>query len=114
MRFFSEAVSGLHKAYPTLLGRETEEGNEEGEKSGTENETEGSYDENEGVQGFHQKWNWVYWIDRVSETQRISWDDAFRKNVVEFLNTIAYIKDKADWEKSEYEKLTRRNRNGLG
>lgn len=31
----------------------------------------------------------------------------FKKNVVEFLNTISYTKDKNDWEKSEIQKRTK-------
>jgi len=38
-------------------------------------------------------------VDAVSETLRISWDEVLAKSAVEFLNILAYRKDKHNWEK---------------
>jgi len=46
-------------------------------------------------------------VDRVSETLRCSWDEVFRKPAVEFLNTLAYRKDKTAWEKEALEQWKR-------
>lgn len=36
----------------------------------------------------------------MSEALRISWDEVLQKSVVEFLNVLAYIKDRNAWRQS--------------
>lgn len=38
-------------------------------------------------------------VDQVSETERISWDDAFRLSIYEFFNVVSYIRWKNDRQK---------------
>lgn len=46
-------------------------------------------------------------MDAVSETLRISWDEVLQKSVVEFLNILAYRKDRTAWEKDSIKKATK-------
>lgn len=43
----------------------------------------------------------------VSETCRCSWDDVWQMSAIEFLNILAYKKDKTEKEKEEIEKWRR-------
>ena len=47
-------------------------------------------------------------MDAVSETLRISWDEVLQKSVVEFLNILAYRKDKGAWERDSIKKLSKK------
>ena len=38
-------------------------------------------------------------VDQVSETERISWDDAFKLPIYEFFNVVSYIRWKNDRQK---------------
>lgn len=48
-------------------------------------------------------------MDLVSETCRCSWDDVWMMSAIEFLNILAYRKDKAEHEKEQIERWKRRN-----
>ena len=48
-------------------------------------------------------------MDAVSETLRISWDEVLAKSVVEFLNILAYRKDKHNWEKESIRRAANKN-----
>ena len=56
---------------------------------------------------FAQKWGWVDNVAQVSNTIHSSWDDVWRMNVVEFLNIMCYIRDKAEKEKEDIERWRR-------
>ncbi len=43
-------------------------------------------------------------MDTVSETQRCSWDEVWRKPMIEALNTFAYAKDRNARREEEMEK----------
>lgn len=46
-------------------------------------------------------------MDRVSETLRCSWDEVLTRPALEFLNILAYRKDKTEWEKAALEQWKR-------
>lgn len=48
-------------------------------------------------------------MDVVSETLRISWDELLQKSVVEFLNILAYRKDKSAWQGDSIKKINKAN-----
>ena len=58
---------------------------------------------------FAERWGWTHAVDQVSETMRIPWPDVYRLEVIEFLTTLCYIRDKRAWEKSEIEKYKIQN-----
>lgn len=48
-------------------------------------------------------------MDLVSETLRCEWDKVWRMSVLEFLNIIAYRKDKAEEDKKQIERWKKTN-----
>lgn len=45
----------------------------------------------------------------MSETMRCEWDKVWKMSAIEFLNVIAYRKDKADEERRQIEKWKKKN-----
>jgi hypothetical protein len=90
-------VGAINSGYPNLFdaGGETYKGpgDEEGEDEG-----------DPAPSGFADRWGWVAHVDGVSETMRQSWNDTFRMPALEFLNVIAYRKDKAEEERRQIER----------
>lgn len=70
----------------------------------TEEAEEGDNGNDSDSQEFTRKWGWISNIQSVADTMHKSWDDVFAMNIVEFLNVICYIKDKAERDKAEIEK----------
>ena len=66
----------------------------------------GSVEENTGGD---TEYTWLQCIDIVSETLRISWHEVYRISVIEFLNMLAYVKEKNRKEKEVLEKWRRNN-----
>ena len=66
----------------------------------------GSVEENTGGD---TEYTWLQCIDIVSETLRISWHEVYRISVIEFLNILAYNKEKTRKEKEVLEKWRRNN-----
>jgi hypothetical protein len=58
---------------------------------------------------FRQRWGWIANIDDASATCRISWDEMFRKPAIEFLNILAYRKDRAERDKADLEQWKKDN-----
>lgn len=84
-----------------------EEENEEGEESRGKNKDEGDSGETT-PNSFSDKWGWIHAVDEVSETTRESWETVFKMNIVEFLNILCYIRDKAAEEKRKMEEYKRK------
>lgn len=43
-------------------------------------------------------------MTQVAEVQRITWDAVLEKPALEFLNTMAFLRDRREWEKAEIDK----------
>lgn len=98
--FFFRAVSQINTGFPNLLGADSsrDDGDGEGEDDG----------EGEGGPGtFNDRWGWIANVDRAAEVLRCSWDEVWEKPAVEFLNTLAYSKDKTAWEAEALERWKR-------
>lgn len=93
----------FNQRYANLFGM----GGEDHQEQEGEEEDEGADPGSQADDGFSTKWGWIYHIDKVSETMRIPWQQTFELNIVEFLNTLAYTRDKAQWEKNERERWRR-------
>ena len=82
---------------------------------GGSNEDSGQGEANEDLEGdseaggFSDRWGWISCVDCVSETCRCSWDEVWKMSALEFLNILAYRRDKAEKEKAELEQWKRRN-----
>lgn len=59
---------------------------------------------------FAAKWGFVIWIDQVAEEQNCTWTEAKRLNIVEFLNTVNYISDKAEENKRQMNEWRAKNK----
>ena len=65
-------------------------------------------EEGEGDSGtFANAWGWIANIDRASETLRCPWDEVWTKPAVEFLNVLAYRKDRDAREREALERWKR-------
>lgn len=100
---FFRSVQAINSGFANLLqgdGSETERSGEEEEDAERDSEAGGS---------FAERWGWIANVDVVSETCRCSWDDVWQMAAIEFLNILAYRKDKTAKEKEDIERWKRRN-----
>ena len=82
-------------------------GSDEVERSGEEEEDiEG---DRQAREDFAERWGWIANVDAVSETCRCSWDEVWQMSALEFLNILAYRKDKMEKEKAELEQWRQRH-----
>jgi hypothetical protein len=70
----------LNGKYKKLFAVEESDGSEESEKV--------------TKKGFEKHWGWIAVIDSLSNGDRTKWNYFTEMGVVEFLNTLAYYKDK--------------------
>ena len=96
--FFFQFVQRINQGYARLFGTEDE---------GPEDEGGDSEDRDEGGDGFTRDWGWIANVDQASETLRCSWDEVWAKPAVEFLNVLAYRKDRQRYEKDYIERWKR-------
>lgn len=75
-------MESLIKGYAILFGLKDEASDE---------------DSGEGSPEFVKHWGWYYTLDSLSNNDRSKWDYYLDMNVVAFLNTLAYFKDKQDY-----------------
>ncbi len=52
---------------------------------------------------FHGKWGWIATINDMANNDRTKWDYFFKMNVIEFLNTTSFYKDKGEDDKRKIE-----------
>ena len=88
--FFLSIIQRINKQYHNLLN----------DQSGTS--TEGS--------PFMERWGWVYSTKQVADFQNISVNEAYDMMVVEYLNSLAYLKDYNKHKDLEYKKWSLLNR----
>ena len=100
LKFFSTSADKLRKSFVGLFGAEEKEIDPKTGKPLVEEGPKG---------GFNTKWNSFILIDTVSETQRISWQEATNLNVYEFFNTFSYAVERARYkeklQKEAYDKI---------
>ena len=82
--FFLSTIQRINKQYNNLL-------NAEQGSSG-----EGS--------PFMERWGWVYSTKQVADFQNINVNEAYDLRVIEYLNTLAYLKDYNKHKDNEYKK----------
>ena len=97
-------MDAIFRAYPGLFPEAG--GTEQAEGPAAENRpAEG--DAEEPADAFADRWGWISLVDTVSETQRCSWDEVWRKPMIETLNTFAYAKDRNARREDELERYKR-------
>jgi hypothetical protein len=91
--FFFKQLSEIIERYKRLFGQ-------------GDNETE-----QESTKGtkptFVEYWGWYYTLDNISGNDRTKWEYFLNMNVIEFLNTLAYYKDKQGYIEEQLEQQRR-------
>jgi hypothetical protein len=82
-----QILRGIAAKYPNLFGIGSEPG--DGEHEGVDGE----------IQTFRTKWGWIASINDICKDDRTKWDYFFKMNVIEFLNTMTFYKDKSENDK---------------
>jgi len=54
-----------------------------------------------------QRWGWIANVDRAAETMRCEWDKVWQMPAVEFLNVLAYRKDRDAREREAIKQFER-------
>ena len=84
-----QVLSDVNRQYHNLFGGDGEANTESG---GTT---------------FYEKWGWIATINDITNNDRTKWDYFFKMNVIEFLNTVSFYKDKNEHEKQIIERAKR-------
>lgn len=95
-RFFFSQLSEIITKYKRLFGQ----GDGEGEEDVTER----------AKPTFVEYWGWYYTLDNISNNDRTKWEYFLNMNVIEFLNTLAYYKDKQGYIEEQLEQQRRGTR----
>lgn len=101
----------FNKKYPNLFGFEDEDGNVEGEESTDEEDVEGSDSEDNYITQFNKRWGFFSWAIQVKEVKSITLDEVYDINIIEFLNIMCYIKDKAELDRKQQEDYLKKIKN---
>jgi hypothetical protein len=97
LAFFFEKIASFNNQYPTLFGKEDAEEPADGEGDPGD----------EPVDPFTAKWGWIANVDAVSELTRTPWAEVWEMPVIEFLNMLAYRRDKIEQKKKEHQEWIR-------
>ena len=84
-----QVLQGISRQYPNLFGGGSEQSNGESEA-------------NIG-QTFETKWGWIVAINNLANNDRGKWDYYFDMNIIEFLNTLVFFKDKSEDDKIKWQ-----------
>ena len=96
--FFFEEVRRLNSGFPNLLRKRPAKGEGPQEAGGD------SVPDRPGPESFADRWGWIENPAQVAEVQRLSWDAVLMKPALEYLNTMAFLRDRREWEKEEIDK----------
>lgn len=93
MDFFFKSYETFIKSYHNLFGLGNSQDDLEGEED---------IDNEQDTKKESDKWGWIKCIDQVAQTTNRSWEEIYNLNIVEFLNTMSYIKDNRKEFKKKY------------
>jgi hypothetical protein len=88
--FFLSIIQRINKQYNNLLNGESGDGEE------------GS--------GFMARWGWVFSTKQVADFQNITVNEAYDLRVIEYLNTLAYLKDYNKDKEAQFKKWSLQTR----
>ena len=54
--------------------------------------------------GFLEHWGWIVTLDEIAGEDYTKWDVIMKWSVVRFLNTVAFHKDKKQWQQARKER----------
>ena len=71
---------------------------------GQGNKGQDTIENRRGPDTFESRWGWIENVSQVAEVQGLTWDQVLGKPALEFLNTMAFLRDRREWEKAELDK----------
>lgn len=90
--FFLSIIRGIDKKFASLFDKGVDEGDEPGESGG-------------GNNSFAANYGWIYSTEQVAELERISLDNAYDMNILQYLSDLVYIKEKQKNERKMIEEI---------
>ena len=93
-RFFFETYKRLNKSYRNLFGTQVDKGQESDER-----EIEGN------SKTFEERYGWIYNAELIAKFERVKLADVWDINIIQALNSLAYLKEKKANEKEQIEKM---------
>ena len=88
-----QVLQGIGRQYPNLFGAGGEQSNGESKA-------------NSG-QSFETKWGWIVAINNLANNDRSKWSYYEDMNIIEFLNTLVFYKDKSEDDKLKWQAAQR-------
>ncbi len=93
-RFFFETYKRLNKGYRGLFGQ-----------GGFEEQTSDEGEIESDSETFEKRWGWVYNAELIAKFERVALNEVWKLNIIQALNSLAYLKDKNANERRQLEKL---------
>ena len=59
---------------------------------------------------YQKRWGWQSVVDSISEKRRITWEQVYDMNIIEFLNMMCYIKDSSELERLQRDEWMNRRK----
>lgn len=88
-----QVLQGISRQYPNLFGIGS-------------GESTGESEANIG-QTFETKWGWIVAINNLANNDRSKWEYYEDMNIIEFLNTLVFYKDKSEDDKIKWQAAQR-------
>ena len=93
MCFFLQFIAEIDKCYDGLFVKKF---------------TDGSEGEDAIDSGFMARFGWLFNVKSVSEHEGIELNAVYDLPYLRFMNALAYLKAKSDWEQEEVKRMTKR------
>ena len=90
--FFLSIIRGIDKKFASLFDKGAGEGDDTGESESDKN-------------SFATNYGWIYSTEQVAELERISLDNAYDMNILQYLSDLVYIKEKQKNERKMIEEI---------
>ena len=106
MLFFSKVLSNFYKSFLALFQLETDETNDEGKRQGEEETVKR---DTEKVTDADKNYWMMDLIHTFSEFTLTPWDAVWDKNIIEFFNIIAFIREYKRREAEQIKRMQKQN-----
>ena len=95
--FFFLILCGIDKSFGALFDKGTDESDDSGQSSGSSN-------------SFAANYGWIYSTEQVAELERITLDQAYDMNILQYLSDLVYIKEKQKNDRKMMEEVRKNYR----
>ena len=106
MLFFSKVLSDFHKGFITLFQLANDETDNKGERQGEEKTVEGN---SQKVTDADKNYWMMDLIHTFSSFTLTPWDAVWDKNIIEFFNIIAFIREYKRREAEQIKRMQKQN-----